>query len=400
MKAYILASDLSLYPFGDLPDAWRVGDRLLPDLQDEALRACGLEPVRVSSREAITAPPPHLILDATLYFTPEAIGAFLASVRRAGRSARAAVAPGLFADQVLWHVARGADGAIPLPLWYVKDEASDELLAMTVDEDVHDVRLPPQMATREGKGLELLLTRRPFVPITHWVSLWQANMQALFAMTARAQQLPWPRKLWAFARGGGNLYGAMGQLNTIGKNCRIHPTAVVELSEIGDDVEIGAYAVVRMSVIGRGSAISDHASVRGVVVGEGSCIANNNNVMFSLVYPNAFLISGPYQFSVFGRECVIMHCICCDTRLDGRGIKAEVAQGTVVGTPLRYLGSCYGHEVRAGAGTITGPGRAIPNGIHFLPNPNQVVNQIEASIPRAQSVFTSGGGLTTTWERW
>jgi carbonic anhydrase/acetyltransferase-like protein (isoleucine patch superfamily) len=214
------------------------------------------------------------------------------------------------------------------------------------------------------------------------------------ARAKRAKHLPWWRGLYALIRGGGTQSGAMQHLNTIGKNCDIHPTAVIELSEIGDGARIGAHAVVRMSVVGPGANIDDHASVRASVIGAGASVANNNNVLMCVVYPRSFIISGPYQFSMFGTETAIMHCICCDTRLDGRTVVAEVGPGKSVDSRQRYLGTCYGHGVRAGAGTITAPGRAIPNELFFLPHPDLVVVKVAQDLPKRKNLFTEGGALT------
>lgn len=389
MNAYIYPSHVRLYPLDDPAAAWRVLDRPLAEVQDEVLRACGLTPVRVDDRAAIRDDRPHLVLADNLWLTPEALQAFLAETGE--RSVRAHAAPGPFADRILWHMEPDASGAKPLPLWRVVPGQDPVPMPFRCDEETFDVRMPPHMGIAEGKGLETLLTRRAMVEIAAWPNLWQANMQALFAITKRAKHLPWWKALYVGIAGRGNLFRMMGKLNVIGRNCRIHPTAVVELSVIGDDVEIGAYAVVRNCVVGKGALIDDHASVRACVVGEGASIANNNNVLMCVVYPRAFLISGPYQFSVFGADCAIMHCICCDTRLDGRTVQAEVGPGVSVDTRQRYLGSCYGHRVRAGAGTITAPGRAIPNDVFFLPPTDAVVGTVDFEVPRRKNLVTEGG---------
>jgi carbonic anhydrase/acetyltransferase-like protein (isoleucine patch superfamily) len=395
MKAYVLPTGRRLYPFDDLPSEWRVLDRPLPELQKVALAACGCELQLFENARDLPAQGQYLALSDALYASEEALTAFLKAAKRGGRTVQAVAAPGPFVDTVLWHLPKDEQGGVPLPLWYhAGDGRPAEPLLISLDEEILDLPMPAHMGTTPTSGLQTLLTRYVLVEIESWVNLYQANVQALLARTKRAKHERTLRTAWAWLRGGGTLYGAMGRLNTIGKNCDIHPTAVIELSVIGDGARIGAHAVVRSSVVGKNAVIDDHASVRACVVGEGASIANNNNVIFCVVYPRAFLISGPYQFSMFGYETAIMHCICCDTRLDGRTIRAEVGPGKSVDSRQRYLGTCYGHGVRAGAGTITAPGRAIPNHIHFLPHPMLVVNQVDHELPRRKSLFTEGGGLT------
>lgn len=380
MNAYLIPSQRRLYPFDDAPAAWRILDRELGQLQRETLAACGLKLV---DREADA----QIVLSDALYFTREALQAFL----DANQPGQAVARKGLYTERVLWHMPRNQQDHVPLPLWRRGGEGQ---VLLTLDEETFDAPMPAHMGVAPGKGLEALLTRYVFVEIETWPNLFQANVQALMALSKRAKHLPWWKGLYAFVRGGGTLHGAMRHLNKIGKNCDIHSTAVVELSEIGDNVRIGAHAVVRMCVVGAGANIDDHASVRASVIGAGASVANNNNVLMCVVYPRAFIISGPYQFSIFGAECAIMHCICCDTRLDGRTVVADVGPGKSIDSRQRYLGTCYGHGVRAGAGTITAPGRAIPNELFFLPHPDGVVAKVPQDLPRRKNLFTDGGSLT------
>ena len=59
------------------------------------------------------------------------------------------------------------------------------------------------------------------------------------------------------------------RIGTEGKNCKIHPTAVIEACEIGDNA-IGPYAVVRASIIGDGAVIEEHAAADLSVLGPDS----------------------------------------------------------------------------------------------------------------------------------
>ena len=67
------------------------------------------------------------------------------------------------------------------------------------------------------------------------------------------------------------------RIGSIGKNCMIHPTAVVEACTIGDNVEIGPHAVVRACVIGDGAKIDEHCVVNLSVVGK--CPSGENGYL-------------------------------------------------------------------------------------------------------------------------
>jgi NDP-sugar pyrophosphorylase family protein len=156
------------------------------------------------------------------------------------------------------------------------------------------------------------------------------------------------------------------KLNRIGKNCRIHPTAVIEASVIGDNVSIGAYAVVRFSRLGNGCVLSDQVTVINSVLGENNYIANSNFLGFNLLFNNVFLIHGPYQFSVFGNHAAAFAIINCDIRLDQENIKIPTDAG-VLDSKQKLLGIAYGHHSKAGGGNIIAAGRIVPN--HFKINP-------------------------------
>ena len=148
--------------------------------------------------------------------------------------------------------------------------------------------------------------------------------------------------------------------NKKGRGCKIHPTAVLEGVVLGDNVTIGAYAVVRLSSIGSGTTIEDQASVTYSVLGENNYIANKNHVSFCLTYDNVFLIHGPYQFSIFGKDTAVFAVINCDVRMDQQTIKVEGPNG-LIDSRQYLLGVAYGHRSKIAGGNIVAPGRIIPN---------------------------------------
>ena len=72
-----------------------------------------------------------------------------------------------------------------------------------------------------------------------------------------------------------NRQKVLARMGTVGKNCQIHPTAVIEACHIGDNVVIGPYAVVRASVIGDGAKIEEYATVN---ISAGGCGVSNQSI--------------------------------------------------------------------------------------------------------------------------
>lgn len=203
--------------------------------------------------------------------------------------------------------------------------------------------------------------------------LLQANMYLNMAQTL------WARKMFPADRNVPHLntpswYRGLRFMNRIGKRCRIHPTAVIEGCVLGDDVTVGAHAVLRFSIIGDRSHIDDQASVVYSVLGADNNIANKNHIAFCLSFDGVFLIHGPYQFSVFGRNSAVFATINCDVRMDRRTIHIETDRGRI-DSQQHLLGIAYGHEAKVAGGNILAPGQVVPNGHTQMP-PDFAVTRI------------------------
>lgn len=155
-------------------------------------------------------------------------------------------------------------------------------------------------------------------------------------------------------------------MNRKGKNCKIHPTAVIEGCIIGNNVTIGANAVVRLSIIGDNTYIGDTAVVNYSVLGSGNYVMTGNHLQFCLTFESVFTIHGPYQFSIFGRNTAVFATINCDIRLDEKTISIPTERG-IIDSKQQLLGIAYGHKSKVGASNIIAAGRIVPNGLVLNP---------------------------------
>ncbi len=166
-------------------------------------------------------------------------------------------------------------------------------------------------------------------------------------------------------------YIGLKRMNKIGKNCQIHPSAIIEGSVIGDNVKIGANTIVRLSVLGNDCYISDNVTCINSVLRNKSFIANSNYINSVLCYEEVFVIHGPYHLSVFGRNSACFAIINCDIRLDANTIKIPTSQG-IIDSNQHFLGIAYGHYSKTGGGNIIAAGRIVPNHKHINP-PNHII---------------------------
>lgn len=388
--AHLVRSGRTLRPFGDPVGEIRILDRPLRVWQEETLAARGFRvaPLDPADAARLDAAPGDLVLDDDLFFTPELLDDFLA--RAAGRpAARCALRKGLFTRQlaILQDLPEN-ESLVAYPLALLsrggRVPADLPLVALEPDEFAERGAFPPHMIGREEYRFGL--TARPLLALRHPIHIGLANTAANLARLARYRRLGAGEKLRVLARALSlDRHRLLAAVSTIERGADVHPTAVVEGSVVRRGARIGAYAVVRHSFVGEGAFIDDHAGVKFSVVGAGAYIANDCVLFFTTVYPRAFLISGPYQFCVFGADSAIMNSIPCDYRLDGRTIRVR-AEGGTRDTGLRFAGSIIGHRTRIAAGLIIAPGREIPNDLELYPDPARVLAAVP-DLPAAGGRF-------------
>lgn len=204
-----------------------------------------------------------------------------------------------------------------------------------------------------------------------------ANLALNFGRTIKTQKrIPLPIQRLFFPIGSRLYYLALKNLNKIGKGCKIHPTAVLEGAQLGDHVTIGANCVVRMSSLGSGTTIEDNAVIAYSVLGKDNYVSAGNFINLCMTYENVFLIHGPYQFSIYGKDVAVMAVINCDIRLDNKEIVIPTDKG-LVNSRQALLGIAYGHGAVVGGGNIIAPGRIVPNGFKKAPPENIILTKFE-----------------------
>jgi carbonic anhydrase/acetyltransferase-like protein (isoleucine patch superfamily) len=168
---------------------------------------------------------------------------------------------------------------------------------------------------------------------------------------------------------------SLKRLNRLGRNCRIHPTAVLENAVLEDGVTVGANTIIRHSYIGAGSTINDNTSIVNSVLGKHNVIASGNHINLCMTHDHVFLIHGPYQFSIFGRSSAVFAVINCDIRLDQKTISIPTDVG-ILDSRQPLLGIAYGHHSKVGGGNIIAAGRIVPNHKRIDP-PSNIILKVE-----------------------
>lgn len=155
--------------------------------------------------------------------------------------------------------------------------------------------------------------------------------------------------------------------NKIGKNCRIHPTAILESCVIGDNVEVGAFCYLRAAVIGSNVTIREKSSIKLSVIGAGSYILPTD-IFNCYLGKNVTLTTH-----------ILFHCVIGDSTFIGGGVGFADLNASKQSIKIQtekndsksdsnhlFLGSCVAENCFIGAGLLFHVGRLVPHHTKLL----------------------------------
>ena len=410
MKAYIYATGIKISPFNDDVGQSRVFNRPLEAMQREALARLGIPAVNVRSLDEVPAGPGLLIYDHVC-FSPDVLRKFKAQVEKVGRPAVLALRAGGFTDFTLpiqdavAETLPDGGAAVRYGVYYFREapRRAEELAAaerVVVTPDEKKLRIERVERLTEGRErMEYSLTRDYVFHINHWSHILYANLYALYHYWTDASpgRLAW--YLGCLLRAHSlNKWKLMAKMVRQGKNCDIHPSAVVEASILGNNVKIGRRASVWGSVLADNVEVDSGADLTTTIVGEDATIASNTRLALTVIYPRACVGQFLMQGFVIGRGVLAAPAgFAMDMKL-GRDIVVE-HQGRPVSTGKRFLGSCIGHQAVIGAGVWLDSGLEIPNGYHLVRDPDQMVRKVPKGLPTGKPLIVRDGTLIPIHKR-
>jgi hypothetical protein len=371
MKAYIVQSNKKIEPFGDSPRDCLIANSKLSEIQEQVLQRLGIELKIIPDAAQIEDPDENIVLADNLFFTRELMKEFVHRSRMLKSCTTCALKPGLVTlhSMVATQDVKIHDDRVEYALRYMPaQKLRGEPVSVVIDPEQFSQVVPMPEHVRGSQPYRMPLTDTLLIQIDHWTNLWAANMATRLAEVARLMKSPKLKLLGLALRARSlNKWRVLHQVNKIGKNCDIHPTAYIEGSTIGDNVIIGAGSVVRLSVIGAGSALGSNVTIESSILGEECTINSGCTVFFSVLYPRAISSSRLLLTSTCGRDTFISDLAgLADFRFDGKRIEV-MKNGVPVNTGVINLGACLGHGVYLGGGCGVAPATAIPNGLRILP---------------------------------
>jgi carbonic anhydrase/acetyltransferase-like protein (isoleucine patch superfamily)/8-oxo-dGTP pyrophosphatase MutT (NUDIX family) len=391
----MVKSDKKIEPFNEHPQDCLIANRKLRDLQRESLEELGIELKETSHASQIHDKNEHLIFNDRLLFTAELVKEFLAKSRRLKSNTVCALKPGLTTTRTIIATQdiQIHPDRIEYDLTYVPAATAPGQrvpVVIDADESVVSILMPKHMFGEREYNIPM--TDRIIIQIDHWANLWAACMGVLLSEGAKLNKVSKIRQLGlAIKTRAFNRWEVLHHLDRIGRNCDIHPTSYLEFSTIGDNVTVGAGCVIRESIVGDGTFIGDNATIELSVLGEGCHIRSGSVISYSTCYPGTFIDCHLVELSLCGRDTFIGGgVVLTDFRLDGKHVTVMKGE-TMIDTGNTFLGSCIGHGVYLGAGSIVAPGRAIPNGMHLVPEVSRIItNCTPEDIPGYRRLNQSG----------
>lgn len=371
MKAYLYRNENLLYPFRKTAAQIRFKDCTVRSRLITQIKRNGLELVECDTFEASMIASGSLVLRDDLLLSDNFLANFISSVDSRKKNYQCQVDMARFP----MFSARDPQASFrKLPLFYYGDVRNlkgepgigCELI------DIHPVVLyelnqgiPARMHNVEA--LRVYFVDKYAISLEYWFDLQTGNSLYCREFVCK-MLLPATKVLPAAALNKVmSTQWLVEKGNIIGKNCRIHPTAILEGCIIGNDVEIGPFSYLRSAVISDNVSLREKSSVKLSYLGAGAFVMGSDIVncyigsessiftplLYNVVFGEKSFISGGSGFA--------------DFNLGGGDIIANI-RGEKVQTGLNFLGSSVGDNCFLGANLIFSAGQAIPDGTRILDN--------------------------------
>lgn len=377
MRAYVLPSKKIIEPLEEYARDCLITNKPLRQLQEEILRSLGLQAVFINNICDISDTEEYIVFTDNLYFTRELLEDFIFKARKQKSVSICALKIGTTTrlTAVTLQDVKICSHYVEYNLYYfpiIGFRGKPNTIIIDPDDLPFSIGMPHHMCGANEYFVSL--TDKLIVQIEHWVNLWIANVLTTLSGGAKLQKSSKIKLFFmALKAKSFNKWTILKQINKIGKNCDIHPTAYIEGSTIGDNVTLGAGTIVRNSIIGNNVNLGNRVIVEESVIGEKSAVLSGH-IIYSVLYPSSFSVSGFITASLMGRETFAgANSTMTDFRFDGKNVMV-MNNGVSVDSGNRFLGSCLGHRSYLGSGCVVSPGRSIPSDLHLTMEKDRVIN--------------------------
>ena len=268
-------------------------------------------------------------------------------------------------------------------LWYYPHGIEPDAGPLVIDTEPYEAgyyRVPTYMAREQGE-IVYHLPMKAFLSIEHWTHIFMASIPfGIFAMAARSereagQSILFKLRVFLRALVEGRQLLSSSAVVKVGRNCTIHPTAVLQgPTTIGDNVTIGAGTHIIHCIIGDNVNIMEGCQLMLSTVGDGCYLPFRAAMLMTAVMENSIIAQNTcLQKCVVGRNSFIgAGTTFTDFNLLPKPIRAFF-DGELLPVGADVMGGCVGHNCRLGSGLIIFPARTIESDAVVIPSPERSV---------------------------
>lgn len=371
MKAYLYRNETLLYPFRKTAAQIRLKDCTLRSRLIHQIKRSGLDLVECDEFAIGQVAAGSLVLRDDLLLSDNFLSAFVASIPNRKRNYQCRIDMARFP---MFSTRNPPANYRQLPMFYCGD-ANDKIDISDWKGEHVDVQPIALYELAEGipsrmhnvQELRVYFVDKFAIALEYWFDLQTGS--SLYSREFVAKMIAPAAKLLPAAAMNKVMSAQwlMEKGNSIGKNCRIHPTAILEGCIIGDNVEIGPFSYLRSAVVSDNVSIREKSSIKLSYLGTGAFVMGSDIV--NCYIGNESSIFTPLLYNVvFGEKSFISGGSgFADFNVGGGSITATIKDKKVQ-TGLNFLGSCVGDNCFLGANLIFSAGQAIPDGTRILDN--------------------------------
>ncbi len=379
MLKIILQAKRPISPFNEPARDLRIQNQPLWLLQRDALAPYVTRELEIPANARMPQmQEPMLVYRDNLFFDQPYIDEFIRLATKKNRPVRAAFSiddPAFREHALPLSVSYTPAGNLYLAdLWYYPRGPVADVDPLVVDMQSREVgyyHVPSYMAGERG-DLVFQVPLRAMMAIDTWVHIFIADVVfGLFKRGNRfenrlANDLAFKLKVVGTAIYEGRQILECSELVKIGKNCIIHPGAMIfGPTTIGDNVHIDAGAVIENCIIGNNVNVSQDCQLMLSVVGDGTFLPFKAALFMTTIMDNSMVAQNTcLQMCVVGRNTFIgAGSTFTDYNLIPAPIRALDGNDELKPSNRPVLGGCVGHNCRIGAGMIVYPARTIESDV-------------------------------------
>lgn len=384
MRKIILRDERHIHPFNDEARDLRIQNKPLWLHQRDTLAHYVTQELECTS--LFDAPrngnEETILYRDNLFFDQAYIDEFIRLARQTGQPARAAFSKSnrTFVNHALplssTYTVLEKDKMWAADLWYFPRgvEPDAHCQPIVIDFQTREIgfyRVPTYMSNDKGE-LVYQVPLRGLIAIDAWTHIFIADaVYGLFSRGARFEDrlnrdVAYNLKVLGHALLEGKQVLQCSELVKVGKNCIIHPSAVISgPAVIGDNCTIGAGAVIENSTIGDNVNISQGCQVMLSTVGDGAFLPFRSALFLTTLMEHSIVAQNTcLQMCVIGRRTFIgAGSTFTDYNLLPVPLRAMNAELELREAGAPVLGGCVGHNCRIGSGMIVYPARTIESDV-------------------------------------